>query len=245
MSLMLTVNNSFYFQGLLRMGIPSSVSYCIYNLDSCLLVRRRFHDTNGSSSDHIEVSFLITMYDLFQLITISFKGIGLFVGSLATMTTPTNPTQTMKTTMMTTKKKKRRSRSKKDYKRFKKSLKLFRTQSDTQLLLLKAQKSQQHWFQIFIEINNFVFCSTFNFSVPELTWLAAVLLIVATIVLHFIPMRLLLLIWGIAKFSRRIIRPNTIPNNELLDFLSRVPNDEDIVSILLFLIWLRSGKSCI
>ncbi|XP_037888559.1 multiple C2 and transmembrane domain-containing protein isoform X1 [Glossina fuscipes] len=70
--------------------------------------------------------------------------------------------------------------------------------------------------------------NTFNFSVPELTWLAVVLLIVAIIVLHFIPIRFLLLFWGIMKFSRRILRPNTIPNNELLDFLSRVPNDEEL-----------------
>lgn len=75
----------------------------------------------------------------------------------------------------------------------------------------------------------FVF-STFNFSVPELTWLAVVLLIGAIIVLHFVPIRFLLLFWGIMKFSRRILRPNTIPNNELLDFLSRVPDDEEIVS---------------
>ncbi|XP_037928504.1 multiple C2 and transmembrane domain-containing protein-like isoform X1 [Teleopsis dalmanni] len=70
--------------------------------------------------------------------------------------------------------------------------------------------------------------NTFNFSVPELTWLAVVLLIGAIVVLHYIPMRLILLFWGIMKFSRRILRPNTIPNNELLDFLSRVPDDEEI-----------------
>ncbi|CAD7015084.1 unnamed protein product [Ceratitis capitata] len=70
--------------------------------------------------------------------------------------------------------------------------------------------------------------NTFNFSVPELTWLAVVLLVGAIVVLHFIPIRFLLLFWGIMKFSRRILRPNTIPNNELLDFLSRVPDDEQI-----------------
>ncbi|XP_011295342.1 multiple C2 and transmembrane domain-containing protein-like isoform X1 [Musca domestica] len=70
--------------------------------------------------------------------------------------------------------------------------------------------------------------NTFNFSVPELTWLAVVLLIGAIIVLHFVPIRFLLLFWGIMKFSRRILRPNTIPNNELLDFLSRVPDDEEL-----------------
>ncbi|KAM7343721.1 multiple C2 domain and transmembrane region protein isoform 1-T1 [Cochliomyia hominivorax] len=70
--------------------------------------------------------------------------------------------------------------------------------------------------------------NTFNFSVPELTWLAVVLLIGAIIVLHYIPIRFLLLFWGIMKFTRRILRPNTIPNNELLDFLSRIPDDEEI-----------------
>ncbi|TDG48322.1 hypothetical protein AWZ03_005277 [Drosophila navojoa] len=70
--------------------------------------------------------------------------------------------------------------------------------------------------------------NTFNFSVPELTWLAVVLLLGAILVLHFVPLRWLLLFWGLMKFSRRILRPNTIPNNELLDFLSRVPDNEEI-----------------
>ncbi|XP_034104889.1 multiple C2 and transmembrane domain-containing protein isoform X1 [Drosophila nasuta] len=70
--------------------------------------------------------------------------------------------------------------------------------------------------------------NTFNFSVPELTWLAVVLLLGAIFVLHFVPLRWLLLFWGFMKFSRRILRPNTIPNNELLDFLSRVPDNEAI-----------------
>ncbi|XP_034131551.1 multiple C2 and transmembrane domain-containing protein isoform X1 [Drosophila guanche] len=70
--------------------------------------------------------------------------------------------------------------------------------------------------------------NTFNFSVPELTWLAVVLLLGAILVLHFVPLRWLLLFWGLMKFSRRLLRPNTIPNNELLDFLSRVPDNEEI-----------------
>lgn len=36
--------------------------------------------------------------------------------------------------------------------------------------------------------------------------------------------------WGINKFTRKILRPHTIPNNELLDLLSRVPdNDEKVI----------------
>lgn len=73
-------------------------------------------------------------------------------------------------------------------------------------------------------------CSIFNYSVPELTWLAVLLLVAATLVLHFVPIRVILLLWGLVKFSRRLIRPNTVPNNEVLDLLSRVPNDEEMVS---------------
>lgn len=71
--------------------------------------------------------------------------------------------------------------------------------------------------------------STFNFSVPELSWLTACLLLVACLVLHYVPIRVLLLLWGLIKFSRRIIRPHSVPNNEVLDLLSRVPDDEEIV----------------
>lgn len=74
--------------------------------------------------------------------------------------------------------------------------------------------------------------STFNFSVPELSWLAALLLFAVMIVLHFIPIRVLLMAWGIIKFSKRIIRPHAVTNNEVLDFLSRVPDDEELVSYL-------------
>lgn len=56
------------------------------------------------------------------------------------------------------------------------------------------------------------------------------LLVAATLVLHFVPIRVILLLWGLVKFSRRLIRPNTVPNNEVLDLLSRVPNDEEMVS---------------
>ena len=34
--------------------------------------------------------------------------------------------------------------------------------------------------------------------------------------------------WGIKKFSMKLIAPTYVPNNELLDFLSRVPDDEEL-----------------
>ena len=68
--------------------------------------------------------------------------------------------------------------------------------------------------------------NTFNFSVPFLSWLAIIILTVVSIFLFFIPCRVIIMLWGINKFSRQLIMPGTVPNNELLDFLSRVPNDE-------------------
>lgn len=50
------------------------------------------------------------------------------------------------------------------------------------------------------------------------------------LVLYFIPIRYLLMLWGTNKFLRRIFRPHAVPNNELLDLLSRVPDDEMLVS---------------
>ncbi len=71
--------------------------------------------------------------------------------------------------------------------------------------------------------------NTFNFSVPFLSYLAIVVLLAIGVVLYYINLRYLLIIWGINKFSKKLIRPNYAPNNELLDFLSRVPDDEELI----------------
>ena len=71
--------------------------------------------------------------------------------------------------------------------------------------------------------------NTFNFTVPFLSWLAIIILTTITIVLYFIPLRVLVMAWGVNKFAKKLIRPDTITNNELMDFLSRVPNDEHLV----------------
>ena len=49
------------------------------------------------------------------------------------------------------------------------------------------------------------------------------------IVLININVSLCLLISGINKFTKKLRAPNAIPNNELLDFLSRVPSDSELV----------------
>lgn len=67
--------------------------------------------------------------------------------------------------------------------------------------------------------------NTFNWSVPFLSLLACVLLLVGTILLYLIPLRYIILIWGINKFTKKLRNPYAIDNNEFLDFLSRVPSD--------------------
>ncbi|NXD26903.1 MCTP1 protein, partial [Spelaeornis formosus] len=71
--------------------------------------------------------------------------------------------------------------------------------------------------------------NTFNWTVPFLSWLAIVALSVFTIVLYFIPLRYIVLVWGINKFTKKIRNPYAIDNNELLDFLSRVPSDVQVM----------------
>ncbi|KAM4749038.1 multiple C2 and transmembrane domain-containing protein 2 [Rhinophrynus dorsalis] len=67
--------------------------------------------------------------------------------------------------------------------------------------------------------------NTFNWSVPFLSLLACSVLLVATVIMYFIPLRYIILIWGINKFTKKLRNPYAIENNEFLDFLSRVPSD--------------------
>lgn len=71
--------------------------------------------------------------------------------------------------------------------------------------------------------------NSFNWTVPFLSWLAIVALGVATIIIYFIPLRYIVLVWGVNKFTKKLRDPYTIDNNELLDFLSRVPSDVQVV----------------
>ncbi|XP_068835394.1 multiple C2 and transmembrane domain-containing protein 1 isoform X3 [Capricornis sumatraensis] len=71
--------------------------------------------------------------------------------------------------------------------------------------------------------------NTFNWTVPFLSWLAIVALCVFTVILYFIPLRYIVLVWGINKFTKKLRNPYAIDNNELLDFLSRVPSDVQVV----------------
>ncbi|KAG7277806.1 hypothetical protein CRUP_026107, partial [Coryphaenoides rupestris] len=70
---------------------------------------------------------------------------------------------------------------------------------------------------------------TVNWTVPFLSWLAVTALCVAMALLYFLPLRYLFLAWGVNKFTKKLRNPYLINNNELLDFLSRVPSDVQVV----------------
>ncbi|KAL1114805.1 hypothetical protein AAG570_007629 [Ranatra chinensis] len=72
--------------------------------------------------------------------------------------------------------------------------------------------------------------NTFNFTVPFLSYLSVVILVAIAFVLYWIPVRYLILIWGVNKFARKLLRPHTVPNNEILDLLSRVPDNEELIA---------------
>ncbi|RVE74901.1 hypothetical protein OJAV_G00026400 [Oryzias javanicus] len=67
--------------------------------------------------------------------------------------------------------------------------------------------------------------NTFNWSVPFLSGLALLIFTMGTVLLFFIPLRYIILIWGIHKFTKKLRNPYSIDNNEVVDFLSRAPSD--------------------
>ncbi len=74
------------------------------------------------------------------------------------------------------------------------------------------------------------FCSLFNFTVPWLSTLLIIVLFLVAIILYYIPLRYLILIFVINKFTKRFRKPRDyIDNNEIADFLSRLPSDPELV----------------
>ncbi|CAD6184133.1 unnamed protein product [Caenorhabditis auriculariae] len=69
---------------------------------------------------------------------------------------------------------------------------------------------------------------TFDFSNPWLSTLAVLVLSVAVLLLYCVPIRWVILVWGVNKFTKKLRNPNFVDNNEILDFLSRVPCDNDL-----------------
>ena len=67
--------------------------------------------------------------------------------------------------------------------------------------------------------------NTFNLSVPFLSLIAMVSLLLIALILALFDLRTIIILVGSLKFLKNLIVPGWESNNELLDFLSRVPDD--------------------
>ena len=70
--------------------------------------------------------------------------------------------------------------------------------------------------------------NVFNFRIPLISWFIYVFFLLLMIFLYFVPLRLLVLIWVVNKFRKGLIR-NRKDTNEVINFLSRVPDNEELV----------------
>ncbi len=64
-----------------------------------------------------------------------------------------------------------------------------------------------------------------TFADPFMSWIAVCALSAGTILLYLVPVRALLMVWGVHKFAKKLVRPDHVPTSEFLNFLSRVPDD--------------------
>ncbi|XP_063833373.1 multiple C2 and transmembrane domain-containing protein-like [Ostrinia nubilalis] len=65
-----------------------------------------------------------------------------------------------------------------------------------------------------------------SFKVPFLSFLTMMFLMMSAFAFYFIPVNYMMMAFGLFKYSRRYINPEWRQNNDLLDFLSRVPDNE-------------------
>ena len=70
--------------------------------------------------------------------------------------------------------------------------------------------------------------NVFNISVPFLSTLAYFILLLATFALYFIPLRLIIILVIVKKFMKNLLQPDHIPTNEIMNFLVRVPNNDQL-----------------
>uniref|UniRef100_A0A3P8W7F5 Multiple C2 domains, transmembrane 2a n=1 Tax=Cynoglossus semilaevis TaxID=244447 RepID=A0A3P8W7F5_CYNSE len=65
----------------------------------------------------------------------------------------------------------------------------------------------------------------FNWSVPFLSCLTFLMLFASTLLLYCIPLRYIVLTWGVYKFTKKLRNPYSVDNNGIVEFLKRVPSD--------------------
>ncbi|CAG4950664.1 unnamed protein product [Colias eurytheme] len=110
-----------------------------------------------------------------------------------------------------------------------------KTETDTEQKEDKSLRQKlQEYQETILAVQNFIgklaslgesIKNLYNFSVPFVSFLAIFLILVIALFMYLIPLQYILMVWGIHKFTRKILKPNRIPHSEILDLLSRVPDD--------------------
>ncbi|XP_030032484.1 multiple C2 and transmembrane domain-containing protein isoform X2 [Manduca sexta] len=67
-----------------------------------------------------------------------------------------------------------------------------------------------------------------NFTIPYLSYLVMVAMVALSAALYLIPVNYLFMAFGLYKFMRKFLNPDRIPNNDILDFISRIPDDKTL-----------------
>merc|ERR1719339_834375 len=95
-----------------------------------------------------------------------------------------------------------------------------------QEIVLKVQESLG-WIASQLEsIQN-----AFNFNAtPFLTLVGFAITALLTAVLYLLPVRVIFLVWGVNRMTKKLFRPWSTSSNEILDYLSRVPDNEELES---------------
>ncbi|CAF3927185.1 unnamed protein product [Adineta steineri] len=72
--------------------------------------------------------------------------------------------------------------------------------------------------------------NVFNFTVPWLSNLLMITLVLVSVLLYYVPLRALILAFFINKFTKYFRKPKGfIDNNEAADFISRLPSDPELM----------------
>lgn len=74
--------------------------------------------------------------------------------------------------------------------------------------------------------------SLFKWKVPWISSLVFIMLLVVTVIFYFIPFRTILLLMGFKFFVVRFFRPDTSNTNKIMELLSRVHSDKELVSLV-------------
>ena len=114
---------------------------------------------------------------------------------------------------------------------------VLQAEDDKKSTLEKIQNTVYHIQQFFGSFSSFFESieNVFNVSIPFLSVICLVAMILFTFVLYILPLRIIIILWGVNKLTKKLVRPWATSNNEIMDFLSRVPDRVQLVGALIFI----------